>query len=175
MGIAAAEVSWTKLEGNNKGIQTNFRNTSLNVSKSTKPAFKLKSTEIKFLLYSLYYAEVCNEFVELISSSLHPSNTAPFKEMLQQWQAVGKTVSTLAGLRFKPQTSCSRDECVTYWPTAWKLLSVVMCWLIGIGISNRENRCFFGIGIRGNKNVLSLRFNTAFFEALLAMNILYAN
>ena len=43
-------------------------------------------------LYSLCYAEACNEFEGLISASLCPDNTAPFEEMLQGWRAVGNTV-----------------------------------------------------------------------------------
>ena len=64
-------------------------------------------------LYSLYYAEACNEFAGPISASLRLSNTAPFEEMLQRWQTVGNTVFDLTGPRFKPQTSRSRDERVT--------------------------------------------------------------
>ena len=48
-----------------------------------------------------------------ISASLLPGNTAPFEEMLQRWQSVGSTVSSLTGPRFEPQTSRSRDESVT--------------------------------------------------------------
>ena len=44
---------------------------------------------------------------------MHPGNTAPFKEMLQRWRAVGNTVSDLTGPRFEPQTSRSGDELVT--------------------------------------------------------------
>ena len=57
------------------------------------------------LLFSLYYAEVCNEFAGSISASLHPGNSAPVEEMSQWWRAVVNTVSDLAGPRFKPQTS----------------------------------------------------------------------
>ena len=46
-----------------------------------------------------------------ISVSLRPEgNTASFKEMLQQWLAIGKVVSNLTGSRFEPQTSRSRNE-----------------------------------------------------------------
>ena len=65
-------------------------------------------------LYSLYCAEECNEFTGPISASLRPRNTAPLEEMLLQWRAVGNTVSDLTGPRYKPQTSRSRDEHVTY-------------------------------------------------------------
>ena len=68
-------------------------------------------------LYSLDYAEACNELAGPISASLRPGNTAPFEETSQQWRAVGNTVSNLTGPRFEPQTSRSRDECVTARPT----------------------------------------------------------
>ena len=68
-------------------------------------------------LYSLYYAEACNEFAGPISASLRPGNTAPFEEMSQRWRAVGNTVSDLTGPRFEPRTSRSRDERVTARPT----------------------------------------------------------
>ena len=48
-----------------------------------------------------------------IFASLHPGNTARFKEMLQRWRAVGNTVSDLTGPRFEPQTSRSKDKRVT--------------------------------------------------------------
>ena len=69
--------------------------------------------QLNLTLYSLYYAETCNEFAGPISESLHPANIAPFEEMSQWWRAVGNTVSDLTGKRFEPQTSRSRDECVT--------------------------------------------------------------
>ena len=68
-------------------------------------------------LYSLDYAEACNELAGPISASLCPGSTAPFEEMSQQWRAVGNTVSDLTGPRFEPQTSRSRDERVTARPT----------------------------------------------------------
>ena len=82
-------------------------------------AFQKILNQIKsnFSLYSLYYAEACNELAGPISASLRPGNTAPFEEMLQRWRAVGNTVSDLTGLRFEPQTSRSRDERVTARPT----------------------------------------------------------
>ena len=61
---------------------------------------------INLLLYLLYYAEACNEFVGPIFVSV---NTAFFEKILLLWKAVGST-SNLTGLRFEPQTSCSRDE-----------------------------------------------------------------
>ena len=68
-------------------------------------------------LYSLDYAEACNELAGPISASLRPGNTAPFEEMSQRWRAVGNTASDLTGPRFEPQTSRSRDERVTARPT----------------------------------------------------------
>ena len=65
------------------------------------------------LLYSLCYAKACNKFVGPISTSLHLCSTAPFKEMLQWWRAVGNSVSDLTDPRFEPQISCSKDENVT--------------------------------------------------------------
>ena len=53
-------------------------------------------------LYSLYYAEACNEFAAPISTSLHPDNTASLKEISQRWRAVGATVFGLTGPRFEP-------------------------------------------------------------------------
>ena len=44
------------------------------------------------------------------SASLRLGNTSPFKEVLQQLQAVGNTVSDLTGPRFEPQTFRSREE-----------------------------------------------------------------
>ena len=78
-----------------------------------------KSNQIKsnLSLYSLDYAEACNELAGPISASLRPGNTAPFEEMSQRWRAVGNTVSDLTGPRFEPQTSRSRDERVTARPT----------------------------------------------------------
>ena len=76
-------------------------------------------------LYSLYYAEACNEFAGPISASLRPGNTASFEEMLQRWRAVGNTVSDLTGQRFEPQASRSRDEGVTARPTGRCILLVI--------------------------------------------------
>ena len=62
-----------------------------------------------FSLYSLYYAQACNEFARLISESLCPRNTALFKEMLQRWRATDNTVFNLTCPSFQPQISRSRD------------------------------------------------------------------
>ena len=66
-----------------------------------------------FSLYSLYYAEACNEFVEPFYASLHPGNIASLEEMSQRWRAGGNTESDLTDPRFEPPTSHSRYECVT--------------------------------------------------------------
>ena len=70
-------------------------------------------TKSNLSIYSLYHAEECNELAKPISASLRPGNTASFEQMSQWWPAVGNTVFNLTGLRFEPQTSRSRDECVT--------------------------------------------------------------
>ena len=67
-------------------------------------------------LYSLKYAEACNELAGPISASLRPDNTARFEEISQRWRAVGNIVSDLPGPRFELQTR-SRDERVTAQPT----------------------------------------------------------
>ena len=69
-------------------------------------------------LYSLFYAEACNEFAMPTSASLRPGNTAAF-EMSQRWRNVGNIVSDLTGPRVEPQTFHSRDERVTARPTGW--------------------------------------------------------
>ena len=51
-----------------------------------------------------YWAHLC---------VIAPGNTASFEEILQRWRAVGNTVSDLTSPRFEPQTSRSKDECVT--------------------------------------------------------------
>ena len=40
-------------------------------------------------------------------------NTAPLKEILPRWRALGNTVSDLTGRRFERQISRSKDERVT--------------------------------------------------------------
>ena len=64
-------------------------------------------------LYSVYYAEACNEFAGPISASLRRGNTAPFEEMLQRWRAVGNSVSDWPALDLNlvppaPQTNALR-------------------------------------------------------------------
>ena len=61
----------------------------------------------------MYYAQECSEFARPIFESFYLGNAAPFKEVLQWWRAVGNTVSGLAGPRFEPQTSRSRNDYVT--------------------------------------------------------------
>ena len=60
--------------------------------------------------YTLKYAEACNESAGPISASLHPSNTAPFEEMLQRWRAVGNIMSDLQAqdLNLRPPTPETR-------------------------------------------------------------------
>ena len=43
----------------------------------SKPEFSISNLS----LFSLYYAEACNEFAGPIPVSLHPGNIAPFEEM----------------------------------------------------------------------------------------------
>ena len=47
------------------------------------------------LLDLQYYAEACNKFAEPTSASLGTDNTALYKKMPQQWQAVDNIVSDL--------------------------------------------------------------------------------
>ena len=68
------------------------------------------------LLYSLQYAEACNELAGPISASLRPGNKTSLEEMSQRCR-VGNTVSDLTGPRFESQTSRSRDERGTARPT----------------------------------------------------------
>ena len=68
---------------------------------------------IFFSLYSLYFAEACNDLARSIFASLRPGNPASFEEMLQRWRAVGDTAFDLTGPRFEPQTSRFRDERAT--------------------------------------------------------------
>ena len=86
----------------------------LNDSNGTLLILQIKSN---LSLYSLDYAEACNELAGPISASLRPGNTVPFEEMSQRSRAVGNTVSNLTCLRFESQTSRSRDERVTARPT----------------------------------------------------------
>ena len=56
---------------------------------------------------------MCNEFVGPSPRHCAWATQLLFKEILQQWRAVGNTVSALTGPRFEPQTSRFRDERVT--------------------------------------------------------------
>ena len=51
-------------------------------------------------------------------ASLRRDITAPFEEMSQWWQTVGKTDSDLTGSKFESQTSRLKDERVTAGPTS---------------------------------------------------------
>ena len=79
-------------------------------------------------LYSLYYADSCNEFAGPIFKSLRPGNTAYFEEMPQRLRAVGNTASDLTGPRFEPQTSRSKDELVSARPTTIIDYNGGVCW-----------------------------------------------
>ena len=85
----------------------------MNMQKQNAPISFEVQIKSDLSLYSLDYAEACNELAGSISASLHPGNTAPFEEKSQRWRAVGNTVSNLTSPRFEPQISRSRDERVT--------------------------------------------------------------
>ena len=99
-----------------------------------KKATFLNQIKSNLLLYTLYYAEACNEFAGPISASLRPGNTAPFEVVLQRWQAVGNTLSDLTGPRFEPQTSRARDERVTARPTGRSKKSLRPQTLVAFGV-----------------------------------------
>ena len=59
-------------------------------------------------LYSMYYAEACNEFSGTTQRHrAQATQLRPFQEMLQWWRAIGNTVSDLISQRFEPKTSRS--------------------------------------------------------------------
>ena len=103
--------SWYQTKANSKN------NTHDGIYKVMASSNQIKSN---LSLYSLHYAEACNELAGPISASLRPGNTAPFEEMSLRWRAIGNTVSDLTGPRFEPQTSRSRDERVTARPQVEK-------------------------------------------------------
>ena len=82
------------------------------------------SSESNLSLYSLYYTETCNEFVGSISMSLRQGNTARFRRYVATVASRGNTVSAYTGPRFEPQTSRSREECVTAQPASWIFLKL---------------------------------------------------
>ena len=53
----------------------------------------------------------------ILEMSLHVSNTAPFVEMSQRWQAVRNNALNFTGPRFELQTYRSEGERVTARPT----------------------------------------------------------
>ena len=53
-----------------------------------------KKKKIKSL-YSLYYAQTCNEFAWSVTATMHLGNTAPFEEKSQRWRVVGNSVFDL--------------------------------------------------------------------------------
>ena len=77
----------------------------------SQPKYKL----INLSLYSLYYAETCNESAGPISVSLHLQAT---QLLLNECRSAGNTVSDLTCQRFEQQTSRTRDERATSRPTA---------------------------------------------------------
>ena len=115
--------------------------TELNFSKKLMQR-KFKS---KLSVSSRYYAEMCNEFAGFISASLHPGNTAPFEKMLQRWRAVDNTVSDLTGLIFEPQTSRSRDKCVTARPTGWYRAVACSCGAGGLRFKFRAGQIEYNV------------------------------
>ena len=71
-----------------------------------KPAINIVAIiKSNLSLYSLYYAEACNEFAGglICVIALVQYTVARFGEMFQRWQAVGNIVSDLTGQRFEPQ------------------------------------------------------------------------
>ena len=90
-----------------------------NVPSKTDTTNNQLSNQSNLSLYSLYYAEACNEFAGPICALLRPGSTALFEERLQQWRAVCNTVSNFTSPRFEPQTYRSKDESVITQPTRW--------------------------------------------------------
>ena len=69
----------------------------------------LISTQIKsFIVLPILHQIKPIQVGWFISASLRPVHAAHFKEILQRWRAVGNTVSSVTGLRFKSQISYSR-------------------------------------------------------------------
>ena len=66
-----------------------------------------------------------------------------FEEMSQRWRAVGSTVSDLTGPRFEPQTSRSRDECVTARPTGRYIANVDLSNIAIVELSNLTEQVNF--------------------------------
>ena len=63
--------------------------------------------------------------------------------MSQRWRAVGSTVSDLTGPRFEPQTSRSRDECVTARPTGRYIANVDLSNIAIVELSNLTEQVNF--------------------------------
>ena len=102
---------------NNQVMNQHFSTIFIEILSDLAIIMNIKNEKSNLSLYSLNYAEACNELAGPISASLCPGNTGPAEKMLQRWRAVGNTVSDLTGPRFEPQTSGSRDERVTARPT----------------------------------------------------------
>ena len=115
----------------------------------TAHVFKTYLTKkLNLSLYTLYYAEACNEFARPIFASLRPSNTASLEEMSQRWRAVGNTVSNSTGPGFEPKTSSASDKRITARPTARlklrliqnKTLQNIRCTKSKIGKRNQTSK-----------------------------------
>ena len=124
-------LSSSRGQGNFRGLEASRprqRTSKCVLEDSTSGDYDQKPNQIKsyLSLCSLYYAEACIKFAGPISASLRPGNTASFEEMSQRWRAVGNSESNLIGPRFESQTSSSRNERVTAWPTSLKVLFFVL-------------------------------------------------
>ena len=86
---------------------------------------RARSLKSNLSLYSLSYAEACNEFAQLISVSLRSGNTASFEEISPRWRTVGNSVFNLTGPRFEHQISRFRNERVTARPTSRSVVRTV--------------------------------------------------
>ena len=81
---------------------------------STVDRYQIKSN---LSLFSLYYAEECNESAVPIYASLCPGNTASFKANVAAVASRWQHCVRFDGPRLEPQTSRSTDERVTARPT----------------------------------------------------------
>ena len=58
----------------------------------------MKGIKLNLLLYMLYYVKAHEKLAGPITASLHRSNIAAFKEMLQRYKAAGNAVFKLTKL-----------------------------------------------------------------------------
>ena len=77
----------------------------------------LKQNLSNLLLYSLYFAEACNEFMGPISVSLRLRATPLLSKKCCSGGGPLTTLFDLTGLRFEHQTSRSKNEHLTADPT----------------------------------------------------------